>query len=83
MRYLICSLALLLCIGAIRFGLKQGFEQLGFAPGLVICILVGCGFIAIGFAVDARDRRRLRAWQQEAPHDHQQQAQLPHSDRDD
>jgi hypothetical protein len=71
MRYLVCSLALLLCLAVLRHAMLYGFEAFGLTGGLIICGLVGGGSIAIGFAIDARDRRRSQEVLPPAPRDHQ------------
>jgi hypothetical protein len=71
MRYLICSVALLLCLAGLKWLLSEAFQNFGFSTGMAACLALGFGSIALGFAIDARDRRHFREARQPRRLDHQ------------
>ena len=81
MAYFICSAALLLCIAAVKWLGLHSFDAFGFWGGFWFCVAGTATFIAIGFAVDAREARRHQQAPPPAPPYRRPQAQSEHFDR--
>ncbi|MGF6431498.1 uncharacterized membrane protein YuzA (DUF378 family) [Bradyrhizobium elkanii] len=57
LRILICSAVLLAVIAALKWGLNGAFDNLGFWPGIAICIAVGCAGIFSAYLYDRANTR--------------------------
>jgi hypothetical protein len=58
MPYLICSLILLVCLAVIKYVLKDAYDWFGDFGGMAFGLAFILLMIVIGFAIDARDKRR-------------------------
>lgn len=54
---LACTLLLIGFVAGMKYGLKEAFLELGFWPGIAICIVVGGSAIAAAFAYDRAKAR--------------------------
>ena len=51
-RYFVCSVALALIVWGLQSGLEASYKAWGMGTYAVLCLSLGFGSIAIGFAVD-------------------------------
>jgi hypothetical protein len=56
-RIIVCSLALLAFITAVKYGLHFTLAQWGFWPYMAVCVAVGCGGILTAHLIDRADTR--------------------------
>ncbi|MCS3451921.1 hypothetical protein M2222_008302 [Bradyrhizobium elkanii] len=57
LRIIICSAVLIAVIAALKWGLNGAFDNLGYWPGIAICVAVGCAGLIGAYLYDRANTR--------------------------